>query len=66
MGKGTVYAGQKLSDVCHAMHLKPDFDYAKTEDDSDLEFVHRKLEDGDIYFVDNRSDREETSMPHFG
>ena len=26
----------------------------------DLEFVHRKLTDGDLYFVDNRSDNEST------
>jgi hypothetical protein len=27
---------------------------------TDLEFVHRKLADGDIYFIDNRSDRAES------
>jgi len=37
--------------------VKPDFDYAKDGNDSDVEFVHRKLTDADIYFVDNRSDR---------
>jgi hypothetical protein len=58
-GKGAVYAGQKLSDVFNALNLKPDFDYSKTADDSDLEFAHRKLANGDIYFVDNRSDHEE-------
>ena len=57
VGKGTVYAGQDLGDVLAALHLKPDFDYAKDGGDADVEFVHRKLADGDIYFVDNRSDR---------
>src|ERR1019366_6088102 len=33
------------------------FDYTKSSSDADIEFVHRKLTDGDIYFVDNRSDR---------
>jgi hypothetical protein len=55
VGKGTVYAGQPLADVFHAMNVAPDFDYAK-EGDARLEFVHRKLNDGDIYFVDNRGD----------
>jgi hypothetical protein len=60
VGKGTVYAGQKLSDVFSALHLDSDFDYSKHSDDSNLEFAHRKLSDGDLYFVDNRSDHAES------
>jgi hypothetical protein len=60
VGRGTVYAGQNTKDALAAMHVKPDFDYAKRSSDSDVEFVHRKLTDGDIYFVDNRSDHPET------
>jgi len=37
----------------------PDFDFSKPESDTKLEFVHRKLSDADIYFVDNRSDHAE-------
>ena len=59
VGKGTVYAGQNLTQVFSALNLKPDFDYSKRANDSDLEFVHRKLNSGDIYFVNNRSDHEE-------
>ncbi len=59
-GKGTVYAGQKLAEVLGALNLKPDFDYARQPDGPDVEFVHRKLTNGDIYFVDNRSDHEAT------
>src|SRR5215469_10238958 len=29
VGKGTVYAGQKLAEVFEALNLKPDFDYSK-------------------------------------
>jgi hypothetical protein len=57
VGNGTVYSGQNLGEVLAALHVKPDFDYAKDGNDSDVEFVHRKLTDADIYFVDNRSDR---------
>jgi hypothetical protein len=56
VGQGTVYAGQNLADVFNALNLKPDFDYPKQQNDSDMEFVHRKLTNGDLYFVDNRSD----------
>ena len=58
VGKGSVYAGQNLADVFGALKLKPDFDYTKQGKSSDLEFAHRKLLNGDIYFVDNRSDQE--------
>jgi hypothetical protein len=58
VGKGTVYAGQKLDEVFSAMQLAPDFGYTKGEHDENLEFLHRKLSSGDVYFVDNRSDRD--------
>ena len=56
VGKGTVYAGESLSDVMSAIKLEPDFDYTKPDFNTNLEFAHRKLADGDIYFVDNRGD----------
>ena len=59
VGKGTVYAGQSLKQVFASLKQAPDFDYTRPEPDARLEFVHRKLADGDIYFVDNRSDRGE-------
>jgi hypothetical protein len=60
VGKGTVYAGQPLADVFNALQLKPDFDYTKPDSGNELRFVHRKLADGDLYFVDNRGDNEAT------
>ena len=56
VGKGTVYAGQGAGDVFHAMDVAPDFDYMKPDSATRLEFVHRRLSDGDLYFVDNRGD----------
>jgi hypothetical protein len=60
VGKGSVYAGQSIGDVFHALDVAPDFEYTKPEADARLEFVHRKVSDGEIYFVDNRSDRNES------
>ena len=60
VGKGTVYAGQNLGDVFSTLKVVPDFDYTKPKTDTRLLFVHRKLTDGDIYFVDNRNNRDET------
>ncbi|MGD0893765.1 MAG: glycosyl hydrolase [Terracidiphilus sp.] len=59
VGRGTVYAGKPLKDVFAAINLRPDFEYTRPEPDTRLEFVHRKLADADVYFVDNRSDRTE-------
>ncbi len=59
VGKGIVYAGHNLAEVFHALKLAPDFDYTKPERDTRLLFVHRTLADGDLYFVDNRSSRNE-------
>jgi hypothetical protein len=60
VGSGKVYAGQSLSDVFSSLKVSPDFDFTKPETDANLLFVHRKLADGDLYFVDNRNDRDET------
>jgi hypothetical protein len=60
LGKGAVYAGKDLADVFSALGVPPDFDYTKPEADTRLLFVHRRLADGDLYFVDNRRDRDET------
>jgi hypothetical protein len=59
VGKGKVYAGQRLGDVFASLKVTPDFDYSKSNSDARLLFVHRKLDDGDLYFVDNRGDHEQ-------
>jgi hypothetical protein len=65
VGKGTVYAGQTPADVFSALKVAPDFDYTKTESDARIQFLHRRLPESDIYFVDNRKDRDETVEASF-
>ena len=60
VGKGKVYAGQNADAALKALNVAPDFDYTKPESDTRILFVHRKLADADIYFLDNRNDRDET------
>ena len=60
VGIGTVYAGQSLLDVFNTLKVPPDFDYTKPASDTRILFVHRKLADGDLYFLDNRNERDET------
>jgi hypothetical protein len=60
VGKGSVYAGENAASVLNALYVTPDFDYTRPEGDTRIAFVHRRLADGDIFFLDNRNDRDET------
>ena len=60
VGKGKVYAGQDAGAALKAMNVAPDFDHTKPESDTRIEFVHRRLPNADIYFLDNRSDHDQT------
>jgi hypothetical protein len=54
-GKGRVYpSSSTLEKVFADMNVVPDFSTAKA--DAPLLFIHRKLSDGDCYFVANQSD----------
>jgi (4-O-methyl)-D-glucuronate---lignin esterase len=59
VGKGRVYIGMSANDVLKALDTSEDFEYTKPEDDTTLMYLHRRLGDGDIYFVDNRNGRAE-------
>ena len=58
-GKGKVYSGRTANEVLDALALARDFEFTRPESDTELMFVHRKLPDGDVYFVSNRKDRIE-------
>jgi len=58
-GKGKVYSGETADEVLADLKLDRDFEYTRPESDAELMFVHRKLSDGDLYFVDNRKNRVE-------
>ena len=60
VGKGKVFAGQTVAQAMAKLSLAPDFDYTRPEADTKLLFVHRKLSDADLYFVDNRSDHSQS------
>lgn len=54
-GKGRVYPDHTtLETVFTDLHLRPDFSSAKADDP--LLFIHRKLKDGDYYFIANQTD----------
>jgi alpha-L-rhamnosidase len=55
-----VYGGENSAAALKALSVSPDFDYTSPKGDTQVQFVHRELADRDIYFLDNRSDRDET------
>jgi hypothetical protein len=59
VGKGRVFSGMSANEVLDKLGVKRDWEYTKQEPGATLMFVHRRLGDGDVYFVDNREDRAE-------
>ncbi|SHN40717.1 glycosyl hydrolase [Chitinophaga sp. CF418] len=55
-----VTVAKPLSEVLSSLNILPDFEYTKPQDNTQLMYVHRRLSNGDIYWVNNRNDRNET------
>ncbi len=64
-GKGRVYWRRDVPAVLAAEKIARDFDYAASDPAMDLRFTHRRLADGDLYFVTNQSDRAATVASWF-
>lgn len=65
VGKGRVIASTDVDAALDTIGMKPDFDYPKSTPESEVLFVHRKLDDADIYFVNNRQARAESFEARF-
>jgi len=57
-GKGKVLTGS-IADALASLKVAADFEYTKPLADTELAFVHRKLADGDVYWVSHRNNRAE-------
>ena len=64
-GKGQVIAESDVEAALARLGVGPDFSFVSSYDDSEVLFVHRRHGDTDIYFVNNRSDREESIDARF-
>src|SRR6185437_6181320 len=60
IGKGQVIDSIDVEAVLASLGIVPDFSYAKSAPDSRILFQHRRLADGDIYFLTNRTTHAET------
>jgi hypothetical protein len=59
VGKGHIVWGKVLREVLVERGVTPDFEYSGKDKDSFLDFIHRRTDEADIYFVVNRSARGE-------
>jgi hypothetical protein len=59
LGKGRVYSGMSANQVLADLALPRDFEFTTPEPETTLMSLHRKLTDGDLYFIDNRRDHPE-------
>jgi hypothetical protein len=64
-GKGKVYGGQTIGQALADLGVEPDFEYTKPRADTTVRFVHRKLADGEVFWVNNRKKRVETLEASF-
>jgi alpha-L-rhamnosidase len=65
VGKGRVIASTDIKASLGGIGVAPDFRYSGGSEGADIPFLHRKLADGDSYFLVNRNDRAETIEAHF-
>jgi hypothetical protein len=54
-----VVGGKPAREVLLATGVKPDFEFAGGDMQTDLDYIHRRDADADIYFVANRTNRTE-------
>jgi alpha-L-rhamnosidase len=65
VGSGRVFTSSETGPALQSIGVAPDFTYEKLQPDSHIMFIHRRLADGDAYFLSNRVDRDETVQASF-
>ncbi len=53
-GQGRVFWGEPLASVLDKLKIKPDFEFTSRSGDAPINFIHRRTDDADIYFIANR------------
>lgn len=65
VGKGRVIESSDINGALASMGVAPDFHYSGAREGARIPFVHRKLTDGDSYFLVNQNDRSEAIDARF-
>lgn len=64
-GKGKVFSTSNIKRVLEELQIQPDFEYLRPNPETQLLFVHRKLPEAEIYWVNNRSNNYENIEASF-
>jgi hypothetical protein len=64
-GKGKIIWGRSLRDILLSRRICPDFRYTSRNNNADLDFIHRRTPEADIYFIRNRTMRREFVNAYF-
>jgi hypothetical protein len=64
-GKGKVYGSGTIGEALADLKAPADFEYSKPQQDTNLFFVHRKIADGEVYWVSNTNNRAESLEASF-
>ena len=59
VGKGKVFNSNETASALKEIGLEPDFSYVSPSGNSNVMFLHRKLNNGGLYFIANQTDRED-------
>ena len=65
VGKGRVIASNDIDAALRTIGVAPDFRFSGGSEGAEIPFVHRRLADGDTWFLVNRKDRVETIEARF-
>jgi len=58
-GRGLVVCERNLRELLERKGIRPDFSFSSSLADSDLDFIHRRTPEADIYFIRNKRTRRE-------
>jgi hypothetical protein len=65
VGKGKVIAGSDVEGALRSLGVAPDFSIDKAGSNTEVLFVHRRIADGDAYFLSNAQNRAENIDARF-
>lgn len=64
-GKGKVYQTSNLEEVLKEKKILPDFSFVSCNKNAQIHFIHRTMDDDDIYFISNHRRRPEEITANF-
>jgi hypothetical protein len=59
LGEGRIYKNMSVPQVLKAMNIRPDFSFMSHNPDAQIHFIHRTVNDEEVYFVTNHRRRKE-------